>query len=124
MTKTLPGYASAICLATTQAMAGLPVPWRDRLAILRRARILYLNYPNNPTGARVEREFFERALEFADPKFDNTRERFAVTDRLYPLIAALFRDRTTALRFPSDLLMDIDTPEDYERATSRFSSGR
>ncbi len=31
----------------------------------RRARLLIVNYPNNPTGARVELEFFERAVEFA-----------------------------------------------------------
>ena len=31
----------------------------------RRARLLIVNYPNNPTGARVELEFFERAVRFA-----------------------------------------------------------
>ena len=31
----------------------------------RRARVLIVNYPNNPTGARVELEFYERAVEFA-----------------------------------------------------------
>jgi molybdenum cofactor cytidylyltransferase len=31
-------------------------------------------------------------------------------------------DRTMILRFPADLLVDIDTPEDYELAKSRFSS--
>jgi molybdenum cofactor cytidylyltransferase len=35
-----------------------------------------------------------------------------------------YRDRTTVLQFDADLLMDIDTPEDYERAASRLSSGR
>ncbi len=30
-----------------------------------RARSLVVNYPNNPTGARVERAFFEQAVEFA-----------------------------------------------------------
>ena len=33
-------------------------------------------------------------------------------------------ERTTILRFPPDLLVDIDTPEDYELAKSRLSSGR
>jgi molybdenum cofactor cytidylyltransferase len=33
-------------------------------------------------------------------------------------------DRTTILRFPPDLLVDVDTPEDYERAKSRLTSGR
>jgi LL-diaminopimelate aminotransferase len=31
----------------------------------RRARIMIVNYPNNPTGARVGREFYERAVAFA-----------------------------------------------------------
>jgi molybdenum cofactor cytidylyltransferase len=34
------------------------------------------------------------------------------------------RERTMVLQFPPDLLADIDTPEDYERAKSRVSSGR
>lgn len=34
-------------------------------AVLKRARILIINYPNNPTGAVAEREYFERAVAFA-----------------------------------------------------------
>jgi CTP:molybdopterin cytidylyltransferase MocA len=34
------------------------------------------------------------------------------------------RERTMVLQFAPELLMDIDTPEDYERARSRFSAGR
>src|SRR5207253_4108011 len=30
-----------------------------------RANLLFLNYPNNPTGAVVEPGFYERAVEFA-----------------------------------------------------------
>ncbi len=33
------------------------------------------------------------------------------------------RDKTMVLTFPASLLMDIDTPEDYELAKSRLSSG-
>ncbi len=33
--------------------------------ILERTKILYLNYPNNPTGATATREFFEEVVEFA-----------------------------------------------------------
>jgi LL-diaminopimelate aminotransferase len=33
--------------------------------ILRRARMLWLNYPNNPTGAVANRAFFEEAVEFS-----------------------------------------------------------
>ncbi len=32
---------------------------------LRRAKLLYLNYPNNPTGAAATREFFEAVVDFA-----------------------------------------------------------
>ncbi|MDD5727155.1 MAG: LL-diaminopimelate aminotransferase [Victivallales bacterium] len=31
----------------------------------KRAKLLYLNYPNNPTGASATREFFAEAVEFA-----------------------------------------------------------
>ncbi len=34
------------------------------------------------------------------------------------------RDRTVVLQFPPELLLDIDTPEDYERASARLSAGR
>jgi LL-diaminopimelate aminotransferase len=33
--------------------------------VLRRSRILIVNYPNNPTGAVAERDYFERAVGFA-----------------------------------------------------------
>jgi LL-diaminopimelate aminotransferase len=36
------------------------------IAVLKRAKILWLNYPNNPTGAVAPREFFARAVEFAE----------------------------------------------------------
>ncbi len=33
--------------------------------ILRRAKLLYINYPNNPTGAGATRAFFEKVVSFA-----------------------------------------------------------
>jgi len=33
--------------------------------ILKRTKLLYLNYPNNPTGASATREFFEQVIQFA-----------------------------------------------------------
>ena len=33
------------------------------------------------------------------------------------------RDQTTILTFPSDLLVDVDTPEDYEEVRRRLSPG-
>ncbi|MBI5629198.1 MAG: aminotransferase class I/II-fold pyridoxal phosphate-dependent enzyme, partial [Candidatus Rokubacteria bacterium] len=33
--------------------------------VARRAKLMYLNYPNNPTAATATREFFARAVDFA-----------------------------------------------------------
>jgi LL-diaminopimelate aminotransferase len=33
--------------------------------VVRKAKIIYLNYPNNPTGAVATKEFFKRAVEWA-----------------------------------------------------------
>lgn len=33
--------------------------------VLRRAKLLFLNYPNNPTGATADLDFFERVVDFA-----------------------------------------------------------
>jgi LL-diaminopimelate aminotransferase len=35
------------------------------VADARRARLMIVNYPNNPTGARVDQEFYDRAVRFA-----------------------------------------------------------
>ena len=35
------------------------------LNIRRKAKLIYINYPNNPTGAIVERDFYEDAVKFA-----------------------------------------------------------
>lgn len=46
--------------------------------ILKRAKALVLNYPNNPTGASATREFFEEAVKFA-----KTNELIIVQDAAY-----------------------------------------
>ena len=33
--------------------------------VARRAKLLFINYPNNPTGATAERDFFQRVIDFA-----------------------------------------------------------
>ena len=33
--------------------------------IAHRAKLIYINYPNNPTGATAEREFFQEVIDFA-----------------------------------------------------------
>lgn len=65
---------------------------------------------------------------------DVTAPPHLFTRALFPELAVLehgarpvlerHRDQTVVLRFAADLLHDIDTPEDYERARSRASSGR
>ena len=34
-------------------------------SVLKNVKLLWINYPNNPTGATAELEFFDRAVEFA-----------------------------------------------------------
>jgi len=61
--------------------------------IRRRAKLLYLNYPNNPTGASATREFFGKAVRFAR---DN--DLLVVHDAAY---AALVFDGASPLSFLS-----------------------
>jgi LL-diaminopimelate aminotransferase len=44
---------------------GLPDLDRINKKVLSRAKLLYLNYPNNPTGALAPKEFLEKAVGFA-----------------------------------------------------------
>lgn len=71
-----PGYpvyrSSTIMAEGEPVMVPLPaergfLPDLDRISseTLRRARVLFLNYPNNPTGATAGLEFFARAVAFA-----------------------------------------------------------
>ena len=46
------------------------------------ARLLYLNYPNNPTGATAELDFFEQAVDFA-----RARDLVVVHDNAYSEVA-------------------------------------
>jgi LL-diaminopimelate aminotransferase len=46
--------------------------------VLNRARLMYFNYPNNPTGATVPDGFFERAVELA-----SANDILAVHDNAY-----------------------------------------
>ena len=65
---------------------------------------------------------------------DITAPPHLFTRELFPELALLqhgarpvlerHRGQTIVLQFPPELLMDVDTPEDYERARSRLSSGR
>ncbi|MBM3469702.1 MAG: aminotransferase class I/II-fold pyridoxal phosphate-dependent enzyme [Armatimonadetes bacterium] len=68
-----PVYRSSTIMAEGEVVA-MPLeadrgflPDFDRIPteVLRRARLVFLNYPNNPTGATADLEFFARAVEFA-----------------------------------------------------------
>jgi len=43
------------------------IPDLDKIpnAVLKKAKLLFINYPNNPTGAVATKEFFEKAVNFA-----------------------------------------------------------
>lgn len=67
-----PTYSASVALAGGQAHC-MPLDekkgWLPDLgaipdAIARRARLMWLNYPNNPTGAVAPRAFFEEAVAF------------------------------------------------------------
>ncbi|MBC7265233.1 MAG: LL-diaminopimelate aminotransferase [Chloroflexi bacterium] len=68
-----PTYRLGMCLANGDVAYMPLVETNDFLPdfkmipveIARRARILFINYPNNPTGAVADLAFFERAVEFA-----------------------------------------------------------
>ena len=73
---TVPGYpvigthtqflgGEVVNLPLTEANHFLPDLKTVDSATREKAKILYLNYPNNPTGAKATREFYEEAIEFA-----------------------------------------------------------
>ncbi len=62
-------------------------------AVLKRTKLLYLNYPNNPTGATATKEFFAEVVQFA-----KKHELIVVHDAAY---AALVFDGEQPLSFLS-----------------------
>jgi LL-diaminopimelate aminotransferase len=68
-----PAYRASIYIATAEPYA-MPITEKNGYLpdfekipshILKRAKAMFLNYPNNPTGACATRAFFSRAVEFA-----------------------------------------------------------
>jgi LL-diaminopimelate aminotransferase len=68
-----PVYARAVWLAGAE-VRWIPMRAADDFVLdleaispvdARRARLMIVNYPNNPTGARVGQEFYDRAVELA-----------------------------------------------------------
>ena len=68
-----PAYRASILMGGGEPYS-MPIGWENNYLpqydelpahIVRRARGMFLNYPNNPTGACANREFFKRTIEFA-----------------------------------------------------------
>ena len=62
--------------------ASCPTSTRSRPRRAARANLLFFNYPNNPTGAVVDDDFFERAVAFA-----REHDLVAIHDTAYTEIA-------------------------------------
>jgi len=74
--------------------------------VVRRARILYLNYPNNPTSALAPREYLEEAVEFCRRNdvvlaYDNAYSELAFDGYVPPSIFEIEGARDVALEFHS-----------------------
>jgi LL-diaminopimelate aminotransferase len=74
--------------------------------VVRRARILYLNYPNNPTSAIAPREYLERAVAFCRDNgillaYDNAYSEIAFDGYRPPSILELEGAREVAVEFHS-----------------------
>lgn len=59
--------------------------------ILKKAKLMYLNYPNNPTGAIAPKEFLKKAVDYADDYnfyiiYDNPYSEFTFEDYIAPSI--------------------------------------
>lgn len=74
--------------------------------IVRRAKILYLNYPNNPTAAVAPREYLERAVAFCRENgillvYDNAYSEIAFDDYVPPSIFEIEGAKDVAIEFHS-----------------------
>ena len=74
--------------------------------VVKRARILYLNYPNNPTAATAPRGYLERAVEFCREHdlilaYDNAYSEVAFDGYVPPSILEIPGAREVAIEFHS-----------------------
>ena len=80
--------------------------WELPQDVVRRARILYLNYPNNPTAAIAPREYLERAVEWCREHdvilaYDNAYSEIAYDGYLPPSILEIPGASEVAIEFHS-----------------------
>ncbi len=65
--------------------------------ILKKAKMMYLNYPNNPTGATAPIEYLKKVVDYADDYnffivYDNPYSEFTFNDYIAPSLLQVNRD--------------------------------
>ncbi|MFX1392161.1 MAG: aminotransferase class I/II-fold pyridoxal phosphate-dependent enzyme [Promethearchaeota archaeon] len=65
--------------------------------ILKKAKMMYLNYPNNPTGAIAPKEFLKKAVDYAEDYnffiiYENPYSEFTFDDYIAPTILQVSQD--------------------------------
>jgi LL-diaminopimelate aminotransferase len=65
--------------------------------VLKKAKLMYLNYPNNPTGAIVSPEFLKKVIDYAEDYnfiivYDNPYSEFTFEDYIAPSILQITND--------------------------------
>ena len=66
-------------------------------AILKKAKMMYLNYPNNPTGAIASKEYLKKASDLAEDNgffivYDNPYSEFTYDDYIAPTLLQISQD--------------------------------
>ncbi|MFW9949850.1 MAG: aminotransferase class I/II-fold pyridoxal phosphate-dependent enzyme [Candidatus Thorarchaeota archaeon] len=72
----------------------LPDLEQIEVKILRKAKMMYLNYPNNPTGAIAPKEFLKKVVDYAEDYgfiivYDNPYSEFTFDDYIAPSLLEL-----------------------------------
>ncbi|MBD3214727.1 MAG: aminotransferase class I/II-fold pyridoxal phosphate-dependent enzyme [Candidatus Lokiarchaeota archaeon] len=65
--------------------------------ILKRAKMMYLNYPNNPTGAIAPKEYLKKAVDYAEDYnffivYDNPYSEFTYEDYIAPSLLEISQE--------------------------------
>jgi len=65
--------------------------------ILKKAKIMYLNYPNNPTGATAPKEYLKKVVDYAEDYnffivYDNPYSEFTYEDYIAPSLLEISQD--------------------------------
>lgn len=112
-----PGYGAYLGGATLSDGAGHTIPLRPESGFLvdvdsipvdiaKRAKILYLNYPNNPTAAIAPRDYLERVVRWCAAHdvllvYDNAYSELAYDGYVPPSIFEIDGAREVAIEFHS-----------------------